>query len=527
MSAAEIPERLDDLDSVTATAFVTLGGELTLSEVLTLARDTLTKYVVFPSGEAADAVTLFAAATHVQHQLQFAARLNIRSPVKRCGKSRLFDLLALLAHKALVTVNISAAALVHGISEDDPPTIMLDEADATFSKSLKGDEKAEHLRGILNSGFDRGRPYTRYDIVTRRNQDCPTFAMAVLAGIGSLPDTIEDRSVIITLQRKAGHEKVAKYRLRRDKPFVKSVGERLHDVIAPYADKIADAEPEMPSGLNDRAEDVWEALIAVADHAGGAWPDRARRAARAIAGDAEVDGAESQRLLADLLDVFTVWADAGGERVRYDLREALHTKTILIELYKLPESLWADHHGKPLTDRGMANLLKDYKIKSRDVKLDGTNLKGYRREDLHDAWQRYLPPFRLACATSATSASSQASQVADTKRYALPALPEVAGSPGSPGSRSAGSPERYQSATDLSSKDAEVAQVAHTSPERDPAERASHVSAAVALVQRELGAKPVESSANGHHDPDCCPSCGDTFDSPVHAIACAGYDPAA
>ena len=36
---------------------------------------------------------------------------------------------------------------------------MLDEADATFGKALKGDEKAEHLRGILNAGFGRDRPY--------------------------------------------------------------------------------------------------------------------------------------------------------------------------------------------------------------------------------------------------------------------------------------------------------------------------------------------------------------------------------
>jgi hypothetical protein len=72
--------------------------------------------------------------------------------------------------------------------------------------TLKGDEKAEHLRGILNAGFGRDRPYKRWDITSRSVQDCPTFAMAVLAEIGDMPDTIEDRAVIITMRRKAPGE---------------------------------------------------------------------------------------------------------------------------------------------------------------------------------------------------------------------------------------------------------------------------------------------------------------------------------
>ncbi len=127
----------------------------------------------------------------------------------------------------LVTSDISAAALVRSIGRDDPPTIMLDEFDATFGGPLKGDEKAEHLRGILNAGFGRDRPYKRWDVITRSVEDCPTFAMAVLAGIGSAPETIEDRAIIVTLRRKAPGEYAARFRLRSDKPKVVAVGDRL------------------------------------------------------------------------------------------------------------------------------------------------------------------------------------------------------------------------------------------------------------------------------------------------------------
>jgi hypothetical protein len=415
------------------------------ARVLDDAHATLMTYVVFPCPEAADAVTLFAAATHAAHRLEFATRLAIESPQKRCGKSRLEDILAGLVARPLLTTDISAAALVRSITEASPPTIMLDEADAIFGKALKGDEKAEHLRGILNAGFGRNRPYRRWDATRREMENCPTFAMAVIAGIGRLPDTIEDRAVIIKMRRRAPHETVARYRIRRDGPKVEEVGRRLAAWARTRADAIGAAEPAMPAGLNDRAEDAWEALIAVADLAGGDWPVRAREAARALSSEADESATGSLRLLADLRGIF-------------DDADALWTETILGALHKLPEAPWPDWYGKPITDRGIAGLLEDYGIKSCDVKLNGKNRKGYRREHLWDAWIRYLPA--TPSATSATSATSQVNPVADGKSQTLPPLPG-----------SAGSGDAETSATYLTWEDAQVAQVADTPPENGPAGR--------------------------------------------------------
>jgi Protein of unknown function (DUF3631) len=354
----------------------TSDGAKTLDAVYAI----LTRYVVFPSMHAAVAVTLYAAATHAAHELEFATRLIIKSPVKRCGKSRLLDVLGPLVHKPLVTSDISAAALVRSISADDPPTIMLDEADATFGTALKGDERAENLRGILNAGFGRDRPYKRWDVAARRVEDCPTFALAVLAGIGSMPDTIEDRAVIVTLRRKSPAEQVEKYRIRKGKPTVTAVGAQLAAWIGPLARDVGDAEPLMPDGLNDRAEDAWEALLAVADLAGGDWPGRGRAAAVALSSDEDDrDRSLGTRLLADLRDVF---GDA----------DALSTEAILTDLAKISEAPWADYYGKALAPRDLARLLLPYGVRSRDVKIAGAAKKGYRREQLHDTWTRYLPP---------------------------------------------------------------------------------------------------------------------------------------
>jgi hypothetical protein len=241
---------------------------------------------------------------------------------------------------------------------------------------VKGDEKAEHLRGILNAGFGRDRPYKRWDITTRSVEDCPTFAMAVVAGIGSMPDTIEDRAVIITLRRKSPAERVAKFRLRKDKPKVTAIGDRLAAWIIPNAAALGETEPAMPDGLNDRAEDVWEALLAVADLVGGNWPARARRAAVALSAAAEQEAAESlgQRLLADVRDLF-----------RDITVSFMPSRELVARLIKLDDSPW---HDLDLTTGGLADRLRPYGITpGRDVT---GSVRGYRLDDFADAFSRYL-----------------------------------------------------------------------------------------------------------------------------------------
>jgi hypothetical protein len=392
-------------------AFAALDGKLTGAETLDLVHATLTRYVVFPCPEAADAATLYAAATHVQGKLEFAARLVIKSPAKRCGKSRLLDVLGCLVASPLLTSDISAAALVRSITKDTPPTLLLDEADTTFGKALKGDEKAEHLRGILNAGFGRDRPYRRWDVTIRDVEKCETFAMAVLAGIGDLPDTIEDRAVVIAMRRKTTAEPVAKFRIRRDKPKVIRVRDKLAGWASAVAEQAGEAEPGMPDEMDDRAQDVWEALIAIADLADGAWPARARRAALVLSAARDTDTTVGERLLADLRAVF------GDE-------DKMHTESILGALHKIAESPWPDWYGRPLNARDLAGMLKPWGVSSKDVKIGGVTKKGYQREQFHEPWSRFLPPGQGGSATSATSATAQVSgtgQVAGSPSQTLPA----------------------------------------------------------------------------------------------------------
>jgi hypothetical protein len=132
----------------------------------------------------------------------------------------------------------------------------------------------------------------------------------------------------------------------------------------------------------------------------------------ALTAEDDTDTSLGARLLADLREVF---ADA----------DAMHGETILAALHKVTEAPWADYYGKPLAARDMAKLLKPYGVASVDVKIDGTNRKGYRREHLHDPWVRYLPAKSATSATSATAHASAPGQVAGSGQQALPATSDT------------------------------------------------------------------------------------------------------
>jgi hypothetical protein len=157
----------------------------------------------------------------------------------------------------------------------------------------------------------------------------------------------------------------------------------------------------MPAGVEDRAADVWEAPLAVADLAGGDWPNWARRAATELVKAArEIEPSLNIRLLEDLRTIFE------GE-------DSLSTKDVLARLCLLEDAPWNDLKGKPITDRQLSQRLGAYGVKSKTVRIGAATPRGYARTDLHDLWRRYLPPLTDEGATSATPATTQLFQLND------------------------------------------------------------------------------------------------------------------
>jgi hypothetical protein len=146
---------------------------------------------------------------------------------------------------------------------------------------------------------------------------------------------------------------------------------------------------------------VWEALLAIADLAGGPWPARSRKAALELnAARVEADPSLGVALLRDTRAVF-------------DEADALATEELLKRLCALDESPWGDLRGKPLDARGLARRLKPYEVRPTTIRVGDATPKGYRRQDLADAWTRYLPDTPETSATTETPQASAVAPVAD------------------------------------------------------------------------------------------------------------------
>jgi hypothetical protein len=333
----------------------------------------LTRYVVFPDEHAAAAVALWITATHALRAFECAPRLVATSPDKRCGKSRLLDIIVGTCHRPLATVNATVAAIFRSIDDRHPPTLIIDEADTLFG-SKKVAENNEDLRALLNAGHQRGRPALRCVGPMQTPTEFNTFAMAALAGIGTMPDTITDRAINITMRRRAAGETVAQFRSRRDGPKLAHLRDRLTEWASAHFEALRTAEPDMP--VEDRAADTWEPLIAVADAAGGHWPETARAACKALVDSA--DSADEDRSLAVklLTDIRSVFAEKGVPFLR--------SADLVEELRRIEASPWNDFD---LTPSKLAYRLREFRIKTGHNPA-GT-ARGYRIEDLADAFARY------------------------------------------------------------------------------------------------------------------------------------------
>ncbi|MGW2421144.1 DUF3631 domain-containing protein [Streptomyces sp. NPDC001709] len=351
------------------------------SALLDELREQIAKFVILPSPEALDAVTLWVAATHLQSAWQHAPRLAVVGPAKRCGKSRLLDVLTETVHEPMLTINTTPAAVFRSITEE-PPTLLVDEADTIFG-TPKMAEKNEEMRGLLNAGHQRNRYVTRVVGNDHTPHRFATFAMAALAGIGDLPDTIMDRSVVIRMRRRAEGERVKPFRSRRDTPALHDVRDRIAAWARPLLDEAADLEPEMP--VEDRAADTWEPLVIVADLAAGPWPRRAREAcARMVTSEVEVEEEQpgGARILADIRRIFFAQREV----------DSLSTEELLHHLLQNTESPWAEWGRHGLTSRNLSDMLRPFDIRPGNVRLaDGTQRKGYMRNKFLDAWRRYCP----------------------------------------------------------------------------------------------------------------------------------------
>ncbi len=340
------------------------------ADVLDRIAQAVRRHMILPNG-AAEAVALWVMHTHAHETAAISPILAVTSPTPECGKTTLLTFLLALARRPLPAANITAAAVFRAV-EKWSPTLIIDEAD-TFLKD------SDELRGVLNSGHNR---VTAYVIRTTGEDHEPrafkTWAPKAIALIGTLSPTLESRAIHVELRRIGDGETVEALR-----------GDRL-DALEPlrrqaftwaqdHSISLKNAEPDLPVGLRGRAADNWRHLIAIADEAGGAWPQRARQAAEML------DAVRSEATITVMLleDIRTAFDEARADRLTSgDVTEALASR----EDRPWPE--WKA--GKPITPNQLARMLKPFRISPGTIRTHIGTAKGYMRDAFDDAFARYL-----------------------------------------------------------------------------------------------------------------------------------------
>jgi putative DNA primase/helicase len=201
----------------------------------------------------------------------------------------------------------------------------------------------------------------------------------VMAAIGRLPDTLADRCILVRMQRKTANEKCERLRA-----LGRTMADRLRQqcarFVADHADAIALLQPPMPASLNDRAADLWEPLLVLADLAQQGWPERARAAAEALAMNAR----ENSPAGSLFMDILLAFLEVGLTR--------LHSRILVAALNLREERPWRQlTNGRKMDEIGLARQLAPYGIRPRSIRMGDTIARGYMEEDFSEAFRRYIP----------------------------------------------------------------------------------------------------------------------------------------
>lgn len=324
--------------------------------------------------------------------------LGIVSPEKRCGKTTVLSVVSALTPRAMHAVNISASVLFRVI-EKYKPTVLVDEGDTFLDADKNGD-----LRGMLNGGHNRFSAHVWRSVGDDHEpRRFKVWAPKVVAMIGTLPDTLEDRALVVKLRRKREGETVERFRADRVNDFLHLRRKAARWVLDNKL-TLADADPLLPDALHDRAQDNARCLCAIADAVGGHWPTTIRAALVGMHQEVEADEPQSAGilLLRDVAEVFD------AKRV-----ERIGSTDLLNALCALEDSPWSEWRGgRPISSRGIAKLLKPYGINPVRDRLGSL----YRRADFTDAFNRYLSQEEENTTTSATSATAVGSATEKHKK---------------------------------------------------------------------------------------------------------------
>jgi hypothetical protein len=333
-------------------------------------------------------------ATYCYRVFRVFPYLALRSPDKRCGKSRVLDLLSLVAFNASPRVVHPTEAQVFRGPARNGGTLLLDEIEA-LGRADK--DTYAGLLAVLNSGFEQGGSVSRLEkTATGAFQEVSfeTYCPRAIAGINKLADTLEDRSIVIVMQRKLAREKTERFSPTRLDGVAQALRDRCYLWALTHAQDLSevyDAADQTFAHLqmiDDRARDLWEPLVSIAAitdtlHGGETHPCTSTLIALAKDLGQVRDGTLEHSTAAQILHALCRLATE---------ESAMHSAdAIAIPPAALAEKLKAALGWQSLTPRHLATCLAPLSLHAQKTRQGARVIRAYhlKRDELMELSERY------------------------------------------------------------------------------------------------------------------------------------------
>jgi hypothetical protein len=355
------------------------------------------RYLVLPAG-ALLPIVLWGKGTHLFSIFDCFPYLAVVSPTKRCGKTRLLEVLGLMCSNAERTSNISEAALFRLI-EQHHPTLLLDEMEQL---QVKG-ERAQILRNLLNAGNRRDAVAIRCADGGARIERCNVFCPKALAAIGSLPDTITDRAICIQMQRRIREEKIERFLFQRVEPEARKIRERFGEWAKYHRETLQAAYADAPDldFLGDRDAEAWMPLFAILAVADPGRLKELRQSAELLSGQKQEDAGDESLSVRALLD---------AEGALCDSADHVRSADLLDRLRAIEESPWS---SQDFDARRLARLLRPFGIRSKPFRDGEATPRGYEVRRIREIASRYRAGLSATSATHEENKDLKINGVAD------------------------------------------------------------------------------------------------------------------
>lgn len=364
------------------------GGEIRGPKLYNQIHNLLSGHVIFKTPWQIVLTVFWIIGTYLHRCFPLYPYLWIQSPTKRCGKTRLLELLAALGFNSDGIHTAPTEAVLFRQAAITAGTLCWDEAE-----SLENIKDKSERNAILNVAYRKNGKVSRCKGENHEVKDYEVFRPIALAGISALPDTASDRSLKIELIRKRRDEKVKRLQINHLQCGLQSLRDGLHIFALERAPIILEFYSQfrdelIPEEVDDRLREAFEIIISIA--AGIYYHDKSdfppilsslQMAAKGLSGIRALDEDETSFIKA--IDI-----------LRSKIKESKQDQLIItskdaIQIFQTGGLTWVQE------PKHAQSILKKLDLRSGPHRINGELIRGYKiaAKYIEDQFLRYGSTF--------------------------------------------------------------------------------------------------------------------------------------